>query len=86
MNDELAVGMEIPVFGQQVRGQYIDGGRRYSHFAVPGWYQVAAIDGKIVTLRKIGGAPHAEVFECGADAVKAVLFANLECVAGGLTP
>ena len=80
MNDELKAGMNIPVYGQQLRGSYLEeGGQRCSHFAVPGWYQIASIDGTMVVLQTIPvNGKRIQRFECGADAVKAVLFANIE--------
>lgn len=80
MNDELKVGMNIPVYGQQIRGCYLEeNGQRYSHFAVPGWYQIASIDGAMIVLQTIPvDGKRIQKFECGADAVKAVLFANIE--------
>ena len=73
----------IPVFGSQLKGCYIrPDGRRESHFAVPGWYQIMSIDCRILTIVKPSSVqPHR--FECDAQSLLAVLGANLECVAKG---
>ena len=84
MDTELRVGMKIPVFGQQLSGHYIrnEDGRCEPHFAVPGWYVIEEIKGPVIVIRK----GNYDRFVTHEDFINAVLFINLECVAGGMNP
>jgi hypothetical protein len=80
---DLSVGMEIPVYGQQIKGCYVEqNGNRYSHYAIPGWYRITAIEGQSVTLQRVTMDP----FITHQDSVLAVLSPNLQMAAQGLNP
>lgn len=81
-------GDRIPVFGSQMKGYYIrPDGRRETHFAVPGWYQIESTSGdQCSTIVMRSTHPRADAFECGSYWLPGFLGANLECVTKGVVP